>query len=115
MNFTRWYDKDENLSYVMQTLEQVDEDIKLSVAYDLIQMVVESSSDKDALIEELNADYIPVRRRWYDSYESLHSAVEMLRLVDGDERAELLKEIMHSILYFGSEKIKKKNNPEDGE
>ena len=36
----RWYDKEEQLSLVMRALEFADDDIKISIAADLIQMVL---------------------------------------------------------------------------
>jgi hypothetical protein len=106
MEFTRWYDKDEQLKALMQTLEHVNDDIKLSVAADLLQMVLESKCpNTDDFIDDLNAEYLPVRRRWYDRFETLHSTVEIIKNTEGDEKRELIKEIMYSIFYFTNCKI----------
>jgi len=106
MEFTRWYDKDEQLKALMQTLEHVNDDIKLSVAADLLQMVLKSKCpNTDDFIDDLNAEYLPVRRRWYDRFETLHSTVEIIKNTEGDEKRELIKEIMYSIFYFTNCKI----------
>ncbi|MCQ2957839.1 MAG: hypothetical protein MJ180_02935 [Candidatus Gastranaerophilales bacterium] len=104
--FERWYDKDEDLSLVMRALELADEDVKLSIAADLIQMVMANREVEgtDNFIEELNEEYIPVRRRWYDKFATLLSAVEMLKHLDPAERAVTLKEAINSLIYFQSKK-----------
>lgn len=101
MSFTRWYDKDENLKLVMQTIEGLDDATKLSIATDLIQMMMDKKfPHTDDVIDDLNADYLPIRRRWYDKFESLHSAVEMIKLVDVEDKQEVIKEILYSIFFF---------------
>ena len=107
-NFERWYDKEEELSLVMRALEFADDDIKLSIAADLIQMVMANRDIEttDEFIEDINEEYVPVRRRWYDEFEIVHSAVEMLKHLPPEERKETLKEAINSIIYFQSQKIK---------
>ncbi len=106
--FERWYDKEEDLSLVMKALEFADDDIKLSIAADLIQMVMANrdTESTDEFIEDINEEYVPVRRRWYDEFETVHSAVEMLKYLEPEERAATLKEAIRSIIYFQSQKIK---------
>jgi hypothetical protein len=99
--FTRWYDKDEQLKLIMSTLEHASDDLKLSIAADLIQMVIdEKVPNTDDFIEDVNVEYVPIRRRWYDKFESLHSAIEMLKFVHGNEKSQILKELIESIIYF---------------
>ena len=43
---------------------------------------------------------MPVRRRWYDEFETVHSAVEMLKYLNPEERKNTLKEAINSIIYF---------------
>lgn len=106
--FERWYDKEEDLSLVMKALEFADDDVKLSIAADLIQMVMSNRDVEfsDDFIEEINEEYIPVRRRWYDEFETVHSAVEMLKYLNPEERTATLKEAINSIIYFQTQKIK---------
>ena len=107
-SFERWYDKEADLSLVMRALEFADDDIKLSIAADLIQMVMSNRDieEQDEFIEEINEEYVPVRRRWYDEFEIVHSAVEMLKHLNPEERTETLKEVINSIIYFQGKKIK---------
>jgi len=107
-NFVRWYDKEEDLSLVMHALEFADDDVKIAIAADLIQMVMANRDvdNTDEFIEEINEEYIPVRRRWYDEFEIVHSAVEMLKYLNPEERTATLKEAINSIIYFQSQKLK---------
>ena len=106
--FERWYDKEEELSLVMRALEFADDDVKLSIAADLIQMVMANrdTEQMDEFVEEINEDYIPVRRRWYDEFETVHSAVEMLKYLTPEERTATLKEVIGSIIHFQTQKLK---------
>ena len=109
-NYERWYDKEQDLSLVMKALEFADDDIKLSIAADLIQMVMankELEHSTDEFIAEINEEYVPVRRRWYDEFESVHSAVEMLRYLSPDERTSTLKEAITAIIHMQSQKFKR--------
>ena len=110
MEFTRWYDKDENLKIIMQTLENLDPETRLLIAADIIQMAVESKvPNTDNFIDDLNAEYIPIRRRWYDTSESLHSAIEMLKLISEEEKQEFLRELFYSILHFTKYNVKRES------
>ena len=110
----RWYDKEEDLSLVMRALELADEDVKLSIAADLIQMVLANRDveETDDFIEEVNEEYVPVKRRWYDEFATLHSAIEMIKHLNPNERAATLKEAIRSIIYFQSTKNQGNNNNE---
>ena len=107
-NFERWYDKADDLRLVMKALEYADDDVKLSIAADLIQMVMSNRDTEhlDDFVEEINEEYIPVRRRWYDEFETVHSAVEMLKHLNPEERTATLKEVINSIIHFQTKKLK---------
>ena len=104
----RWYDKEEQLSLVMKALEFADDDVKLSIAADLIQMVLANRDveEIDDFMDEINEEYIPVRKRWYDKFETVHTAVEMLKHLNPEERTVTLKEVINSIIYFQTQNIK---------
>ena len=63
----------------------------------------------DDFMEEINEEYIPVRRRWYDQFETVHTAVEMLKHLNPEERSATLKEVINSIIYFQTQNIKGDN------
>lgn len=99
MSYTRWYDKDINLKAFMQVLESMSDEAKIEVTEEILQLLMQNySPNTDELIEELDGQYIPVRRRWYDKIESLHSAIEILRLTDTQERKVILDEIFRTII-----------------
>jgi len=88
----------------MNTLENVSDETKISVAVDLLQMVLKLRyPETDEFIEELNANHVKTRRRWYDRNENLHSAIETLKHISNDEKCHLLREILYSIIYFNEE------------
>lgn len=98
---TRWYDKDNQIKLLIEALEKIDDESQLSVALDVIQMVIfDRGNNTDDFIKKMNSLYIPARNRWYDKEENIHSAVEMLKFVEEPERSELLREILYSIMYF---------------
>jgi len=99
MQFTRWYDKDNNLKFIINVLEKMDEETRKLFASDIIQILL---SDKypntDELIEQINGNYNLSRNRWYDNDDLVHSAVEMLKYANTVEKKELLKEFLYSIV-----------------
>ncbi len=104
MEYTRWYDKDINLKALMQLLESLSDEEKLIITSDILQVLMMNySPDTDNLIEELDGQYIPIRRRWYDKFETLHSAVEILRITDLQKRREIINEIFQTVLESISE------------
>ncbi|MDD3014569.1 MAG: hypothetical protein PHC34_12775 [Candidatus Gastranaerophilales bacterium] len=102
MQFTRWYDRDNNLKFIINVLEKMDEETRRLFASDIIQILV---SDKypntDEFIDQISANSISSKNRWYDCDELVHSAVEMLKYADTDEKKELLKEFLYSIVNNG--------------
>lgn len=99
MNYTRWYDKDINLKALMQVLEAMPDEAKLEVTTEILQLLMQNyAPHTDEMIEELNGQYVPIRRRWYDKFETLHSAVEILRITEAEERKEIIAEIFRTII-----------------
>lgn len=104
MTYTRWYDKDENLKVIMHALEKMDQDAKIAVASDLIQIILnERTADSDEFIDKINENYFPDRNRWYDTDETIYSAIEMLKHTQGEKKKELIREIFYSILHFNQQ------------
>mgnify|MGYP001811348189 CR=1 FL=1 len=74
-------------------------------------MVIDSRTPKtDVFIEDISLEYVPVRRRWYDKFESLHSAIEMLKFVKGNEKSQILKEFIESLIYFQYNNVELQND-----
>lgn len=104
MDNTRWYDKDNYTRLLMTTLEQVDENARIELASDLIQIIFQSnlSSNLDKLIENANNEDLPVKRRWYDRNEALHSTVEIIKYIskslNGNDKKDLMREFFYSVI-----------------
>ena len=99
MKYTRWYDKDKNLQALMHVLEALSDEAKLEVTAEILQLLMQNySPNTDELIEELDDQYVPIRRRWYDNFEKLHSAIEILRITDVEDRKEIIEEIFRTII-----------------
>ena len=111
MTYTRWYDRDKYLKLLMETLEHLDENLQKSVASDLIQMIIqEKGEEADIFLDQINAEYSPIKRRWYDKEENIKSAVEMLKYIDEEERIEVINEILYSILQYKKNERPDNNN-----
>lgn len=110
MSYTRWYDEDNYTRLLMNTLEQMEDEIKLELADDLIQLIIQNqySSDIDVFLKEINNQYLPSRRRWYDQNETVHSAVKMIkcisRNISGDDKKNILSEFFYSIISCKGDK-----------
>jgi hypothetical protein len=88
----------------MSTLEQVEDETKHELAFDLLQIIIQNnySEDIDALLNGINNQYLPTRRRWYDKDETVHSVVKMLKFlsnqINGDDKKDLLQEFFYSLV-----------------
>lgn len=97
----RWYDKDPQLKTIMKFLEKAPEDIKVDVAMDLMQLIIqEDYTDPEGLIEFAKSNYIGNAERWYDADDVVHTAIEMLKLVKEHDRQLIIKEIAETIMFF---------------
>ena len=106
----RWYDKDPQLRSIMKFLELSNEEVKVDIAMDIIQVIVqENYTDSDGLIEFAKTNYIGNAQRWYDTDDVVHTAIEMLKILDINERKAVLSEIAETIMYYS---INKRNTDE---
>ena len=79
MKFLRWYDKDPELSELMQTLENLDKDTLAVIAQDFIQTMMEDELiNSDDALQTLINNIPPGYNRWYDKNYDLHSVLELL-------------------------------------
>lgn len=113
MEYTRWYDRDSYIKLFMNTLEQLDDNSKIELSSELIQIIIQNNyvDDLDEFIEKINSSYLSLRRRWYDKYETILSAIEMIKHitenVDNNTKIELLTEFFNSMRNYCEEKNKK--------
>ncbi len=104
MNYVRWYDKDPDLSHLMKFLEGLNDEIRDEIAQDMIQILMgELSSNADGKISDLSALNITEYKRWYDQNLSLHSAVELIKNLDANDRKEIIERLMESIVQILTE------------
>ena len=104
MHYTRWYDEDDYSRLLMNTLEHVEGETQNELASDIIQLIFQSKqgANLDELINEINRTYLPQKRRWYDTNDTVHSAVEMMRymakLLNLKDKEEILKQFCFSLI-----------------
>ena len=91
MKYVRWYDKDPDLSSLMSFLESLNEDVRDEVAQDLIQIILsEIKTNPDGEISLLNENKITEYKRWYDKNLSLHSAIEIIKNLNEEQRKQII-------------------------
>ncbi len=101
MNYSRWYDKYENLKNLLTLLEKVDSGNVEIIAQDFLQIIISKYQDKfDAAIEKMNQNQVPRYNRWYDKNYDLHTCIEFIKNIDDDAREELINDFIMSLLTF---------------
>ncbi|MEW5819906.1 MAG: hypothetical protein AB1782_06915 [Cyanobacteriota bacterium] len=101
--FMRWYDKDPQLKTIINFLEKAPDEMRNDVAMDLIQIIVqEDFTTSDELITFAKSNYIGSGQRWYDIDELVHTAIEMIKLLNDDERRVVLSEVAQTILHISA-------------
>ena len=100
-NYVRWYDKDPDLSHLMKFIESLNDDIRDSIAHDLIQIILsEIDTNNDVEIYQLGLTNCGNYQRWYDKHATLHSAIEIIRNLNSEKRVEIIQLIMESIVQI---------------
>lgn len=101
MNYVRWYDKDPDLSHLMTFLQGLDDTLREEIAQDLIQILTsELYCDMDGKISALSNLNITTYRRWYDQDLALHSAIELIKDLNAEDRKEIIERIHESIVQI---------------
>lgn len=99
----RWYDKDPQLKTILRFLENAPDNMKQDVCMDMIQVIIqENFTTSDELMSFARQNYVGNAQRWYDIDDLVHTAVEMVKLLDDEERQIVLSEVAHTILYFSA-------------
>ena len=98
---TRWYDKNQGLKNILNFLENAPQEIRINVAIDIIQFITqENFASINELAEFSKTNYIGQANRWYDADYTVHSAIEMLKLLTEQELYIVINEIASSIVFF---------------
>lgn len=104
MEYVRWYDKDPDLSHLMHFIESLNDEIRDEIAQDMIQILMgEICTNADGKISDLSAGTLTEYKRWYDKNPSLHSAVELIKTLDDEDRKEIISRLMESIVQILTE------------
>ena len=103
MQYKRWYDKNETLKQIMEFLEKSNLQTRDNIANDIIQLIINRQYDVDNYIHFINDNDSLSRNRWYDIDETMHSAVEMLKSLEENEKTELFNEILTTIIDISNE------------
>jgi len=98
MSHNRWYDKEENLRTIVESLKGLDPSARNAFALDVIQSAISKQADKDNFLEILNNEMISDAKRWYDDSEIVMSAIEMLKYLPPEEVEELFKDLVISMM-----------------
>jgi hypothetical protein len=97
----RWYDRDPKLKGIVTLLKKAPEDVKSDLAMDIIQVIIqENFTTSDELMGFAGKNYVGKTQRWYDSDEMIHTAVEMLKLLNERELQIVMREIADTYLYL---------------
>ena len=95
----RWYDRQNKLKNIVESLKNLDSGARHTFALDIIQATINKQSDKDNFLEVLDREAIERGRRWYDRSDMVRSAIEMLKYLPAFEVEELFKDTIISLIY----------------
>ncbi|MCQ2790020.1 MAG: hypothetical protein MJ229_06565 [bacterium] len=112
-SYRRWYDKDPVLSSAMKTLEQSDDQSQISIALNLIKIIIEhniESSEYEDVEDIISAVEAGVEEnsknnRWYDIDSTLKTAMTMLQGCPPETQHVIAKEMAKMVV----EKIKEED------
>ena len=103
-NKERWYDQDPLLKQILLFLESATPFVRYNITMDLMQIIIqENYIPADELMDFLKNNYSGTNKRWYDQNEVSYCAIEMLKLLQDNERKIVLEELINSISYFINE------------
>ncbi|HSA06708.1 MAG TPA: hypothetical protein P5556_05980 [Candidatus Gastranaerophilales bacterium] len=99
MQYNRWYDNNQNLKIIIDSIITAHQNNLDSIAYDLIQVMFEKQPDKDDFLEIISKNINSQKDRWYDNNYMFHSAIEMLKFVSPEAAERILKETLYLWQY----------------
>ncbi len=103
MRYNRWYDKYSDLKSLLSLLETVDEDNLEEIAQDFIQIILSKYHAKfDNAIKIMSDNAPPRYSRWYDKNYNLHTCIEFIKILDDNEKKELIGYFITALLDFAA-------------
>lgn len=71
------------------------------IAQDFLQIITTKYQDKfDLAIQRMSDNAPPGYNRWYDENYNLHTCIEFVKLLDDNEKIELINSFIMSLLSF---------------
>ncbi len=98
MSYNRWYDKEDNLRTIVESLKGLDYGARNAFALDIIQSAINKQTNKDNFLEILNNEMADDSKRWYDDNDVVMSAIEMLKYLPPEDVEELFKDLVVSMM-----------------
>ncbi len=103
--FSRWYDKDPVLSMSMRTLSTSDDATQISVALNLIKVIIEHSIKQyefesvDDIVTAVEDGIIQRgNRRWYDLDVTVRTAIQMLEKTTAETRQKVALDMAQLVI-----------------
>lgn len=101
MQYNRWYDEYPELKSLLSLLSQVNKENIDLISQDFLQIIMDRYGNIfDEKIEHLNRNAPPKYSRWYDENYNLHTCVEFIKILDEDERKNLINAFIMSLMSF---------------
>ena len=98
MVYVRWYDKDPELKKLVAYIETLDSENQAIIAQDLIQILMqEGIGDVARHIAYLSEERQHTYSRWYDMNLDLSSAMEIMKVLDDEQRFRVVQKITESL------------------
>ncbi len=99
--YNRWYDNYPDLKSLLMLLETLDDYHIEIIAQDFLQIIMAKYQDKfDLAIKNMSDNAPPGYNRWYDENYNLHTCIEFTRLLDDNEKIELINSFIMALLSF---------------
>ena len=101
MLYNRWYDKYSDLKSLLSLLETVDKNHLDQIAQDFIQIILAKYNNRfDEAIKLMSENAPPRYCRWYDENYNLHTCIEFIKILDDNEKKELINTFIMALLDF---------------
>lgn len=99
--YNRWYDKYPELKSLLTLLETVSESNIELIAQDFLQIILEKYKDEfDKTIQHMSDNPPPGYNRWYDENYNLHTCIEFIKILDDNEKKDLINSLIMSLMSF---------------
>ena len=103
MQYNRWYDKYSDLKSLLSLLESMDKENLERIAQDFLQIILSKYNDRFDEAIKLMSDNAPPRYcRWYDENYNIHTCIEFIKILDDNEKKELINTFITALLDFAA-------------